>query len=644
MPPAPTPLGEPAGALLDAYLAWLAAGKRGNRTYVVFARSFLARWPDPQAWAAEPLELRLGANRHARPLLGFLMLHGHLHPGYDYLLERKLPALLRELPASPLGPQVERFLAAAAALGYAKRARLGMASQVAARLLIQTGQALTTLTEADLVAFQTAVTERERRQRRAFKHYRTAVYATRAVLYHLGAHVEPAAKNTPGRWGWEQRLDGVAPAIRPTLVAYLECCQGTRARSTVRGMASRLAHFGRHLAIIDPGLASLADLDRQRHIEPWLHQVAKDRNPRSGAPLSASERRSRILTVGRMLADIAEWGWAEAPARRLIFDRDVPRLPRPLPRYLPPDHDRALTRALEASPNRLYADALLLQRATGLRIGELVDLELDCVHEVAGQGAWLKVPLGKLDSERMVPLDEDTVWLIDRITTHRSPGRPLRHPRTGHLVEFLLTHQGRRVSVYALRDELHRAADTAGIDPVTPHQLRHTYATALVNAGVSLQALMALLGHVSATMSLRYGRLFDATVRADYERALALAKQRMGPVLPEATPVQLETDWRKAPLIKARLAGGYCLRTAAQGVCPYTNICEHCPNFRSDTTFLPVLATQRIDAEALAADAQARGWEQEATRHRRLLERLDEVMSRARTIDPTRDDGQASSA
>jgi len=645
MPPVPTPLPEPAGGLLDAYLAHLAAGERGNRTYVTFARSFLARWPDPQAWAAEPLALRLGANRHTRPLLTFLMLHGHLQPGYDYLLERKLPALLRELPTSPLGPQIDHFLAAAGELGYASRARLGMASQVAARLLIQTGRALTALTEADLAAFAAAVTEREQRHRRAFKHYRTAVYATRAVLYHLGAHVEPAAKDTPGRWSWEQRFDGAAPAIRTPMVAYLECCGGTRARSTVRGIASRLAHFGRFLAAIDPGLASLADLDRQRHIEPWLHQVAQARHPRLGTPLSASERRSRILSVGRMLADVAEWGWAEAPARRLIFDRDVPKLPRPLPRYLPPDHDRALTRALEGSPNRLYADALLLQRATGLRIGELCDLELDCVHEVAGQGAWLKVPLGKLDTERMVPLDEETVWLIDRIAEHRSPGRPLRHPRTSRLVEFLLTHQGRRVSVYALRDELRRAAAAAGIDPVTPHQLRHTYATALVNAGCSLQALMALLGHVSATMSLRYGRLFDATVRADYERALALAKQRMGPVLPEASPVELElqTDWRQAPLVKARLAGGYCLRTAAQGVCPYTNVCEHCPNFRSDTTFLPVLATQRIDAEALARDAEQRGWEQEAARHRRLIERLDEVMSRARTINPGAD-RRASSA
>jgi hypothetical protein len=82
---------------------------------------------------------------------------------------------------------------------------------------------------------------------------------------------------------------------------------------------------------------------------------------------------------------------------------------------------------------------LLLARATGLRVGEIVDLELDCVHEIPGQGAWLKVPLGKLDTERMVPIDEETLTLVDRIVARRSPGRPIPHPRTGRPTEFLLT-------------------------------------------------------------------------------------------------------------------------------------------------------------------------------------------------------------
>jgi integrase len=235
-----------------------------------------------------------------------------------------------------------------------------------------------------------------------------------------------------------------------------------------------------------------------------------------------------VRAVGNLLNEITEWGWDDAPTRKLIFRTDHPRKPRPLPRYVPVDADRRLTAALEASDYRLAADALLLARAVGLRIGELLDLELDCVHEIAGHGAWLKVPLGKLDTERMVPLDDETVALIDRICTTRSVGKPLSHPRTGRPTQFLFTHHGRRLSQTTVRKELARSAQAAGIGHVTPHQLRHTYATALVNAGVSLQALMALLGHVSAEMSLRYAHLFDSTVRAEYERALDLAKGRIG--------------------------------------------------------------------------------------------------------------------
>ena len=97
---------------------------------------------------------------------------------------------------------------------------------------------------------------------------------------------------------------------------------------------------------------------------------------------------------------------------------------RALPRYLPVDVDRRLTEALTTRPeNTLAAAALRLQRACGLRIGELLDLELDCVHDLPEHGSWLKVPLGKLDTERMIPIDTEIVDLIDQIIELRSPGR-----------------------------------------------------------------------------------------------------------------------------------------------------------------------------------------------------------------------------
>jgi hypothetical protein len=235
----------------------------------------------------------------------------------------------------------------------------------------------------------------------------------------MGAPVTPAAtKNTAHlRWEWARYFDDVPAGIGASLCAYLECALGTRTRNTVSHMAGRLAHFARTVTEAGPELSSLAGLDRQRHVEPYLAAVAAARNPRTGAVLSASERRSRVLTVGRMIDDIIEWGWHEAPAQRLIFSRDVPRLPRALPRYLPADADRALAAALRASPHRLPADALLLLPATGMRIGELLDLELDCAHEVPGAGAWLKVPLGMMtlvESAQFcslkVPTWEDSPW------------------------------------------------------------------------------------------------------------------------------------------------------------------------------------------------------------------------------------------
>jgi integrase len=622
------------GSLHASYLEYLTRTGRGNTAYWTAARTFFARWPDPAAWAAEPLPVRLAANGSTRPLITFLILHGGLRPGYDYLLERKFSSIWREVDGCAVGDDLAVFLATAAQLGFSERVRLAIASQVPARLLIQTGRPLNRLTSKDIDAFTDACAEREQRTGKGWRHYEAAISNTRRVLFHLQVLSTPTV--SASGIAFTDRLQGVSPPVRAALVAYLERKRATCAPKTVSCLATRLMHFGVFLARTDPTLQSIADLQRCRHVEPYLSAQVDAINTKTNQVITVAERSRRVLALAGFLTDITEWGWPDAPTRRLVFRDDIPKLPKVLPRYLPVDADRRLAEQLRrpGAGNELAACALRLQRACGLRIGELLDLELDCVHEVPGQGGWLKVPLGKLESERMVPLDEDILDLIDHIIAIRSPGQPLPHPRYRRRAQFLFTHHGRRLSQNAVREELERAADAAGLGHTTPHQLRHTYATALVNAGVSLQALMALLGHVSAEMSLRYGRLFDTTIREEYERALTLAKQRAG--IPTTTRTNLPltdithgTDWKTTPLIKSRLAGGFCLRAPAQGACTYANICEHCPSFHSDASSLAVLAAQRVDARALAQDAEQRGWITEATRHNKLIARLDTLIEQA---------------
>ena len=431
------------------------------------ARTFLRRWPDPQRWADEPLAVRLTVSHPTRSFVMFLMLTGHLRPGYDYLIRRKLPVFWRHLPPGPLAEDLAGFLGAAAELGFTERTRSATASQVVGRLLIQTGRRLDALTDKDFDDLLAASAARHGRGKPSH-HYSSATHTARQVMFHLGVLSEqPVNATSLLRQSFAQRMRDATPTLRSSFVAYLDRLTATHSRGTVTGTATRLNHFAAHLAAVDPALASLAELDRRRHIETYLTATAAATNSRTGAPIQASERRGRVLAVHCLLNDIAEWGWPEAPERRLVFRSDIPKLPRALPRYLTADLDRRLTHALQAWPERLPADALLLQRATGLRIGELVDLELDCVHEIPGQGAWLKVPLGKLNTERMVPLDEETVALIDRIVAHRSPGRPLPHPRTTRPTDFLLTHHGRRLTVYHLRDVLTRV--TARRRPAAHH-------------------------------------------------------------------------------------------------------------------------------------------------------------------------------
>ena len=132
---------------------------------------------------------------------------------------------------------------------------------------------------------------------------------------------------------------------------------------------------------------------------------------------------------------------------------------------------------------------------------------------------------------------------------------------------------------------------------------------------------MALLGHVSAEMSLCYGRLFDATVKAEYERALTRCQTAprhasLSSAWRACTASDHRRDSKQAPAVKARLVGSFCIRAQAQGpVC----LRQHLPaplQFPHRCRLPAALAAQRADAETLARDAEARGWISDADRNR----------------------------
>lgn len=272
--------------------------------------------------------------------------------------------------------------------------------------------------------------------------------------------------------------------------------------ATVEGYRVAARRFLAYLHTAFPLVRRPSALRRNPHLLGWLTSLC-ERQP----PLSNKTRFNYLISLRRLLDDLAAGGHAAA---HLIAPTDFPPLPRYLPRALSPQDDLLLQAELRRRDD-LSANALLLTRLTGIRIGECMHLSLHCLRQL-GPDQWaLHVPLGKLHTERMVPVDEEV----------RKIGARLLQLRAADASNFLLPQAGQTTALYQkLRSALAHAAQQAGCScHVTPHQLRHNFATEMIRLGVSLPALMQLLGHKDIRMTLRYVQVTQLDLQREFHAA-----------------------------------------------------------------------------------------------------------------------------
>jgi site-specific recombinase XerD len=314
------------------------------------------------------------------------------------------------------------------------------------------------------------------------------------------------------------------PTLGKIFETHIQTLATTLRPSTIHGYRHAARRFLSFLESHFPQLHELSELRRDPHWIAWLRSLCEQQ-----PPLSNATRHGYLLDLGRLFNDLASQGHLFQPG--LILAEDFPPRPRYLPRALSPEDDQRLQNELRCGAD-LLSYALLLTRATGIRIGECIDLTMDCLRLV-GQDQWaLHVPLGKLHTERLVPVDDDVRNMISRILTLRTESV---HSRLANSATFLLPRpQGRARVYHRLSYALRRAAERAACPQrVTCHQLRHTYATEMVRLGVSLPALMKLLGHKDIRMTLRYVQVTQQDLQREYfiARRNVLSSQLL-PALP----------------------------------------------------------------------------------------------------------------
>jgi site-specific recombinase XerD len=282
---------------------------------------------------------------------------------------------------------------------------------------------------------------------------------------------------------------------------FLAAIAPTHRPGTCSGYASALRTF---YGWLDPRGLDPQRMTR-RDLAPWFQEL-------HATGLRPVTRRHILTDVRAYLRWLGDHQRMRTASDELIRRGDFPSLPQYLPRPLPAEVDRELQRRLDSSKDP-GAWALLLMRRTGLRIGELRGLERDCVRW-DHRHPLLKVPLGKLHNERLVPLDPTSIELIRRLQSLAPRARPWLVPGA---------RPGRPPwSYYRLEGILKACShDLPDPDRITSHRLRHTYATELLSAGMSLPSVMRLLGHRDYRMTLRYTAITSETVRGEYTKALA---------------------------------------------------------------------------------------------------------------------------
>jgi len=319
---------------------------------------------------------------------------------------------------------------------------------------------------------------------------------------------------------------------------------------SIRHYHGTARNFLNYLGTNHPEINRLDQLRREPHILGWMSNL-RSQVP----PLVTASYMGRLIALRPILNELA-WSEQLPELAHLIRREDIPRRPHRCPRPLTPEQDQLLQREF-LRRNDLGGNVFLLIRHTGMRIGECADLSYDCLRST-GPDQWaIHVPLGKLKTERMVPVDSFVCELVQRLRFFRFLDP---QPADGRL---LARPPAKTTLVRRLRDYLHEVCYSLGLSTrIVPHQLRHTYATEMLRAGVTFPALMKLLGHTSADMTMQY---LDVALQ-DLQREFRLAREKPRHLVPPPRVPSASVRSDLDGLIDSLLAAQHVLEMFRRGL------------------------------------------------------------------------------
>lgn len=409
------------------------------------------------------------------------------------------------------------------------------------------------------------------------------------------------------------------PWLRQVAKQYIRYRLTIHSVSSCLWILNTLNHFSAFLESLQRPI-SPPDIDRTLVTEFFGYLASVQPKPKA---------RQQIITQLRMfLETCAREGWANFPEKRLIFDEDIPKRSKSLPRPIPEEVMEQLNQHLDALSEPYKTMVIVLQEC-GMRVSELCSLALDCLVQDQ-EGDWfLRYFQWKMKKEHSIPITQNLAEVI------QAQQQAVKAKWGDKCLLLFPAPSGKRVAKNSFARFLNQLAVDKEIRDATgrlfrfhAHAFRHTVATRMLRGGVKQHHVQKYLGHESPEMTMIYAQITDQDLKKAFQEYQSMAVDITGKVVAaDQTGVDsLDLQWFKKNIMAQALPHGFCALPVIAEPCPVPNACLTCANFRTNSSFLGTLKAELDTTEKIIDVARSRNWTRQIEMNERVAANLRKVI------------------
>lgn len=631
--------------------------------YINIYKQFKNKYPNIQDWFNEDLKVRISNNKERNTcyrarIYIFVMAINGLKLDYNYLFSLGgMDGYARLIKSMKIDVEFSKLVEISKILGYSEFTAGTALKWSLYRILLHTGKEdYRHITFDDIKEFRNNATDYcvsnfskvfyidngkyVKDGQNLLDRFTGSAYQLQLCLFSQGVIDEEPLKEHARSRKIDREMNHIKNKdISSVILRYMKQISRLKETRSCENTFRTLNKFAVWLEKGIPDVYNLSKLKRQ-DIEKYMDYLKTHGSDKFGKPYTNNALIGYISSLKVFFDETLAWEYEDVPQKKIMFDYDLPKRPKSLPRYIPEADLGKLMDAVYKLECPYQRNAIILARWTGARREEIQRLDINALDYYSDGTPKLLIPIGKTNRNRWIPINSQAENAYKELLEIRKDAgniRGLIDRKTRKETDYLFMKSNKKLSIsYLFQQGLETACTGAGLlttngkPKYTAHQFRHTMGTTLANNGASLTTIMKVLGHESPEMSLVYATIFDSTVKDEYENAVLNNKKITGGdfaiSIKQHELKDDEIDWIKANFHKTYLMTGHCFHHTKEPMCDFADACFFCSKYVTTQEHIPILKNKYEVELKLVEDAVQRGWNKEVSRHEKVASRVKGIL------------------